>query len=541
MAAVEELVEQPDFVFGPLASDAQRVAFVRSARSGVSHSRTPRDPRPGEPVVIELSVGPAAEEPALTVEGDRLPLDAVDVDWDTLVWGYVRRFRATVPGRPAGTVVRYAIGDAEYAYCVDDYEPPAWAREAVVYHVFVDRFDPGPGREWGQAPFMGGTLAGVIRRLDYLADLGINALWLSPIFPSPTYHGYDATDLFDVEPRLGSSQDLRALLDGAHARGIRVLLDFVPNHWSNQHPTFVDATTNRDSEYSGWYRFDRWPDRYDQFFTARTMPKLNLLDEGAREHVLQATAHWLEFGVDGYRVDHATGPAQAFWAYFRRATREARADAWAFGEAVETPAREREFEGLLDGCLDFTLLEAFRKTFAQGTWDGVRFWRFLDAHSRYFSPATIRPSFLDNHDMNRFLWVAGNDERRLRLAALCQFTLEGPPVVYYGTEIGMSQARDVRETSDREVRLPMAWDDANEELLDFYRGLIRMRRRAPEVWSQGREALAVEPDLLVYRVGGRVTVALNLAERERTYANTKLAPLGGAILDFDGEEDPWRR
>jgi cyclomaltodextrinase / maltogenic alpha-amylase / neopullulanase len=540
MAVAEKLVEQPDFAFGPLASDAERVAFVRAARAGVTHTRTPRDPRPGEPVVIELAAGPAAQEPALTVEGERVPLEAGQVEWDTLVWGYVRRCQATVPGREAGTVVRYAIEDVEYAYCVDEYEPAAWTREAVVYHVFVDRFDPGPGREWGKEPFMGGTLAGVIRRLDYLVELGVNVLWLSPIFPSPTYHGYDATDLFDVEPRLGSKKDVRALLEAAHARGIRVLLDLVPNHWSNQHPTFVHATTNAESAYRNWYRFERWPDSYDQFFTARTMPKIDLLDEGARGHMLEAAAHWLEMGVDGYRVDHATGPAQAFWAYFRRATRQASEDSWTFGEAVETPAREREFEGLLDGCLDFTLLEAFRKTFAQGTWDGVRFWRFLEAHSRYFSPDFVRPSFLDNHDMNRFLWVAGNDQRRLRLAALCQFTLEGPPVVYYGTEIGMSQVRDVRETSDREARRPMAWDDANDELLDFYRGLIRLRRRAPEVWSQARDALAVEPDLLVYRVGGRVTVALNLAEHERTFEGTKLAPFGGAILDFDGEEYPWQ-
>jgi glycosidase len=540
MAAIEELVEQPDFVFGPLSSDAQRVAFVRAARSGVTHTRTPRDPKPDEPVTIELAVGPAGGDPELVVDGEPAPLEAGGVEWDTLVWGYVRHYRATIPGRPAGTIVRYAIGDVEHAYCVDVYDPPAWAREAVAYHVFIDRFDPGPGRDWNEEPFMGGTLAGVIRRLDYLAELGVNVLWLSPIFPSPTYHGYDATDLFAIEPRLGSKQDLRALLDGAHARRIRVLLDFVPNHWSNKHPTFVDAASNRDSEYSGWYRFERWPDRYEQFFTASTMPKLNLLDEGAREHVLEAAAHWLRLGVDGYRVDHATGPAPAFWAYFRRATREARADCWTFGEAVETPAREREFEGLLDGCLDFTLLEAFRKTFAQGTWDGVRFWHFLEAHSRYFSPDFIRPSFLDNHDMNRFLWVAGNDERRLRLAALCQFTLEGPPVVYYGTEIGMTQVRDVRETSDREARRPMAWADADDDLRDYYRGLIRLRKRAPEVWTQGREALAVEPELLVYRVGGRVTVALNLGERERTYDGTTLAPLGGAILDFYGEEDPWQ-
>ena len=240
--------------------------------------------------------------------------------------------------------------------------------------------------------------------------------------------------------------------------------------------------------YRDWYLFDRWPDRYLSFFGAGTMPKVNLLDESARGHTLDAARHWLELGVDGFRVDHATGPAQPFWAHFRLATREARDDCWTFAEAVETPAREREFEGVLDGCLDFTLLEAFRKTFAEAAWDGVRFWRFIDAHSRFFSPDFVRPSFLDNHDMNRFLWVAGNDKRRLELAAFCQFTLEGPPVVYYGTEVGMSQLRDVRETSDREARSPMAWDDVDDSLVALYRDLSALRRRGGDVWRAGRSS-----------------------------------------------------
>ena len=143
--------------------------------------------------------------------------------------------------------------------------------------------------------------------------------------------------------------------------------------------------------------------------------------------------------------------------------------------------------------------------------------------------------------MNRFLWVAGNDKRRLELAAFCQFTLEGPPVVYYGTEVGMSQLRDVRETSDREARSPMAWDDVDDSLVALYRDLSALRRRGGDVWRAGREPVVVEPDLLVYRVGGRVTVALNLGEQARTYEGTKLEPLSGAILDFDGEEAPWRR
>jgi cyclomaltodextrinase len=541
MAAVEERVEQPDFVFGSLASERERLEYVRNIRAGVVVTCSPRDPEPGQPVVLELSVGPNRPDPVLVVDGEPVPLEPAGVEWDTLLWGYVRRLRTTIAGRPAGTVVRYRVDDEELAYVVDEHRPPQWAREAVVYHVFVDRFDPGPGHEWGDEPFRGGTLNGVLRRLDHITDLGATAIWLSPIFPSPSYHGYDATDLFDVEPRLGTKDDLRALLDEAHARGVRILLDFVPNHWSNRHPTFVDATSAAESAYRDWYRFERWPDRYDSFFGVGSLPKVDLLNPGAREHMLEAAAHWLELGVDGYRVDHATGPAQSFWADFRRATREARPDCWTFAETVETPARERAFEGLLDGCLDFTLFDAFRKTFAQATWDGVRFWRFLEAHSRYFPPDIVRPSFLDNHDLNRFLWTAGNDVRRLKLAALCQFTLEGPPVVYYGTEIGMSQVRDVRETSDREARQPMAWDAPDEDVLVWYRRLVALRRRMREVWGLGREPLVVEPELLVYRVGGRVTVALNLGERAQAVDGTTIPPLSGRILELDGEEEPWPR
>jgi cyclomaltodextrinase len=539
MAAVEQRVEQPDFVFGALASERERVEFVRDARAGVVATLSPRDPEPGQPVSVEVAVGPNRQDPVLVVDGAPVPLELVEVEWDTLVWGYVRRLRATIDGKPAGTVVRYRVGEEELAYVVDEYAPPQWAKEAVVYHVFVDRFDPGPGRDWGEEPFLGGTLRGVLRRLDHVADLGATVIWLSPIFPSPTYHGYDATDLFDVEPRLGTKDDLRALLDEAHSRGIRVLLDFVPNHWSNRHPTFVEATSDPESAYRDWYLFERWPDRYASFFNARSLPKVNLLNERAREHMLEAAAHWLELGVDGYRVDHATGPAQSFWADFRRVTRAVRPDCWTFGETVETPTRERALEGLLDGCLDFTMLEAFRKTFAQGTWDGVRFWRFLDSHSRYFSPDFVRPSFLDNHDMNRFLWTAENDVRRLKLAALCQFTLEGPPVVYYGTEVGMSQVRDVRETTDREARLPMAWDSFDEDVHAWYRRLVAFRRSMPDVWGQGRDPLVVDPELLVYRVGGRATVALNLSERAQSVEGATLPPLGGTILELDGEETTW--
>ena len=118
-----------------------------------------------------------------------------------------------------------------------------WARKAVVYHVFVDRFDPGPDRDWGAEPFMGGTLR-ASAAVGLHPDLGFDVLWLSPIFPSPTYHGYDSTDLFAIEPRLGTMDDFAGCVERPTSAAFACLLDFVPNHWSRQHRR---SSTRRES------------------------------------------------------------------------------------------------------------------------------------------------------------------------------------------------------------------------------------------------------------------------------------------------------
>jgi glycosidase len=512
------------FVFGTLSDERARLEYVRTRRLGATHrrAREPRDPLPGEPVSVELTAGPRCceGEAWLEVEGEgRRSLELVGVEWDTLAWGYVRRFRGTIGGRPAGNVVRYRLGVGDTiadegtteAYYVDDDPPPAWSRDAIVYEIFVDRFFSGDEGSWpraraGVAERYGGTLRGVAAKLDHVAATGANVIWLSPIFPSPSYHGYDATDLFAVEPRLGTLEDFDRLLGEAHERGMRVLLDWVPNHWSREHPTFLEARRDRSSPYTGWYRFRRWPDSYESFFGVRDLPRINHANDDARRHVLDATRFWLERGVDGFRVDFALGPDPDFWADFRAVTK----GAWTFGEVVETPETQRAFEGLLDGCLDFVLVEALRATFATGTWDGARFAAFLDAHEAFFSPSFSRPSFLDNHDMNRFLWSAGGDRARLRLAALCQFTLAGPPIVYYGTEIGLSQDGDVRSSrwgGDRHARLPMLWgDDQDAELLAWYAALARLRRELPD---EPRRTLHADATSVVY-ARGEVAVSLDL-------------------------------
>ena len=186
------------------------------------------------------------------------------------------------------------------------------------------------------------------------------------------------------------------------------------------------------------------------------------------------------------------------------ATRKARPDSATIGEVVDTPALQRTYEGRLDACLDFVLLQALRGFFAFGDRTATEFEAFLRRHLAFFGDDLVLPSFLDNHDMNRFLWIVGGDARRLKLAALCQFTLPGPPIVYYGTEIGLSQQRDVRSADGsghpEESRLPMPWSAQDLGLLGFYRRLVAARREMGSLWRGARRTIAIDDEagLLAY-------------------------------------------
>lgn len=544
-----------DFIFGTLATDESRIKHLRQTLGGVTHAhkRIPRDPQPGQPIQIFLTLGPDHPHPRAWVywttdgsdpsgangrasNGYAAPLEPIAAEWHTFLWGYVRTFRGEIPAQEAGTVVRYRVSaggngaeafadnGAYYAFYVDDDPPPAWTKDAVIYQIFADRFfSPAPHFptvEPKPSLKCNGTLRGITEKLDYLAELGVNCLWLTPIFPSPSYHGYDATDFFEINPRLGTKDDFKALIEGAHARGIRLLMDFVPNHWSNQHPTFIEATQDPNSEYVKWYTFEQYPEKYKTFFGVKTLPQINLRYPPARQHVLDAAKYWLDFGVDGYRVDYCIGPTPDFYADFRRVTRTTKPDSWTFGEAVDPPDSQLTFEGGMDGALDFMLLEALRKTFAFGTWNARQFADFLDRHEAYFPASFSRPSFLDNHDMNRFLWTAHNDVQKLKLAAMCQFTLAGAPILYYGTEVGLSQPADVMQHGralHEEARMPMLWgNDQNKDLLEFYRQLIQIRKNESALRYGTRETILAAEEILVYRrADGNESLlcALNISEK----------------------------
>ncbi len=542
-----------EFTFGSLATDELKLIRHRVARRGLQHrwDLIPRDPLPGRSVTLTVTLGPDLEadqvacyytldgsQPAgsrgKSAHGQVLALERVDVVWDTLIWGYLVKWQGVLPPQPEGTTVRYQIGAwrgdgpesfanwpeekeaAEqataayfrgeplpevspspamrhtFAYGVDRLRPPAWAQEAVIYQIFVDRFFPGRGRDWVQTAnlqgFCGGTLWGVVEKLDYIADLGPNCLWLTPIFASPTSHGYDATDLRCVEPRLGGDEALRTLVPEAHARGIRVLLDLVCNHVSHQHPVFQDACSNPTSPYREWFTFDDSKVGYRSYFGVATMPKLNVANPAVRDWLLDIACYWLrEFGIDGFRLDHADGPGPDFWTDFRAACKAEKPDCYCFGEVVDAPDAQLAYVGRLDGCIDFHLADALRRTYALGTWDQETFERFLVRHRAFFPSDFLMPTFLDNHDMDRFLYLARGNKGALRRAAEVQMRQPGPPIILYGTEVGLSQRTGVRDGLGLDVcRTPMVWGEEQDKgLLDFYQALISQRKKSATLRNQG--------------------------------------------------------
>jgi glycosidase len=510
-----------DFIFGTLATTEDRLNSVVNSRRGLSGLKLDRVE---ESVRLSLTAGPDApvEEVVLyfTTDGSN-PVPGASTthernfseyapQWDTLVWGYLRRFEATIPVTmlPEGAMLRYRAegythsgtifhaGDGKrYSHILNAPPPPAWVKEAILYHIFVDRFAPPSGKSFAThdnlAGFYGGTLRGVIDQLGYIKELGVNCIWLSPIFTSPSHHGYDSTDFREIEPRLGTKADLKELVEKAHGMGIRVLLDFVPNHVSNEHPFFKSAVTDPHSPYRHYFKFTHWPDHYETFFGVKTLPQLDNDYPPTRQYTIDSAVYWMkEFGIDGYRLDYAHGPSHDFWADYFLAVKSVNPDSFHFGEIVETPELLTSFAQRMDGALDFHFLAAIRKTFAYDTMNVEAFDDWLNRHLAYFRKIPfVLPTFLDNHDMNRYLWVVQGDQRRLKLAALVQFTLPMLPIIYYGTESGLSQLRDLRQSSNlmimEEARLPMNWDSTDDDLTDYYRKLIALRKQIAPILQDG--------------------------------------------------------
>ncbi len=352
-------------------------------------------------------------------------------------------------------------------------EPPApWWRTAVFYEIFVRSFYDTNGDGIGD-------FNGITARLDYLSKLGVNAIWLMPINPSPSYHGYDVTNYYAVSPDYGTMDDFKRLLAEAHKRGMHVIMDLVLNHTSNQHPFFVDAMKGPQSPYYNWYVWSDtdqgqyWhllqgnPPRWYFGLFCDCMPDLNYRNPDVTAQMEKMTAFWLnDVGVDGFRMDAMkhlveegnkveNTPSTHEWLKgFYQFYKTQKPDAYVVGEAFGAGASlDKSYEGdQVDQAFNFELAADFVGSASTGTNSaansGLTF-------AQQALPDGNYATFLTNHDQNRVMSVLSGDVNKAKLAAFLLLTAPGTPFLYYGEEIGMQGMKP-----DEDIRRPMQWDDS---------------------------------------------------------------------------------
>jgi cyclomaltodextrinase len=385
-------------------------------------------------------------------------------------------------------------------------------KHKVIYHILLDRFSGfEKSNTWDSPTFIGGTIQGITASLPYIKSLGVDVVWISPFTTALDYHAYNTLDFFSVDPRFGTEEDLQNLINTIHAEDLEIICDFVPNHVSIQHPFFIDSQTHANSQYRKWFNFKHWPHDYEKFLDASELVKLNLNDSDAMHHVQQAADKWLGLGFDGLRLDHIVGLSNQNVLDLLQPLRQDFPKAIFVGEAwlagmkfhqvktIRIPnsyfmwllwklgdnANNRlykNYQGILDGVLDFTLarmLEDYANTSNEKKREKIA--KIIRKQSQKFSPSLLQFTFLDNHDMERFLFRSKNETARLKKAAELQLSLKQPAIIYYGTEVGLTQdAFFSSRTSHGDIlaRRSMEWNESKQdsELLQFYKKIIQNRR-----------------------------------------------------------------
>jgi cyclomaltodextrinase / maltogenic alpha-amylase / neopullulanase len=427
--------------------------------------------------------------------------------------------------------------------------PPAWVGGTVVYQIVPDRFAVGdperPGRRdgdvngreplhlaWGERPevppkgrdFFGGDLAGIISRLDYLRDLGVSCIYLTPIFAARTNHRYDATDYFLIDPMLGTLDDFRRLVRDAGDRGIRILLDGVFNHCSRDSRYFREARRDRSSPYYRWFEFQEWPDTYTGWADVATLPEFVECPE-TEEFFLGpdgVARHWLAEGIAGWRTDVTPWITDAWWRRFRHAVRPDGGDGPYLVAEDWADVTGRLVGDQFDGAMNYRF--AYTVTgFATGRLTPSE----LDDRLEMLRRDTPEPMFhaqmnlLGSHDTARLLTVCGGDRARVRLAAAVQLAYPGTPMICYGDEAGIEGefAEDGRRS--------FPWDGPDHELTTFYAAAAGARRSSVTLRQGDVRTVWIDDATSSYgflRTGddGPVAALFNAGERPAAIA----APVG---------------
>ncbi|WP_435006049.1 glycoside hydrolase family 13 protein [Tundrisphaera lichenicola] len=471
-------------------------------------------------------------------------------------------------------------------------QTPDWVRDAIYYQIFPDRFarsfsveKPAHLDEWGSPPtprgYQGGDLIGVLEHLDYLGDLGVNAIYFTPIFQSASNHRYHTHDYYRVDPMLGGDPALRRLIDAAHERGMKVVLDGVFNHASRGFFQFHDILENgQDSAYLDWFTVHGWPMNaydhdqapgYNAWWGLHALPKFNTDTPAVRRFLWDVARHWIDFGADGWRLDVAHEiDDRSFWAEFRRSVLTSNPEAYIVGEVWEF----RPFDQLTDfaegvdradeatrwlrgDCWDAVMnylftricfayfigegmdLEALGKTSFHGldTPGAPAFRRHIEKLLTHYHPnnSAVMMNLLGSHDLARYLHFARGDKSALRLATLLQMTFPGAPSIYYGDEIGLAGGHDPDNRRAFPWDRPETWD---RDLFHDFQKFIALRNQRPALRRGSFTFLYAEGDVAAFLRqldDESVVVVFNTG---RATSRVDL-PLEGRIAEGSVLEETW--
>lgn len=408
---------------------------------------------------------------------------------------------------------------------------PDWVKHAIFYQIFPDRFARGTQRDrpptmrvpleaWDAPPtphgYKGGDLWGVIDQLDYLHDLGITAIYFTPIFQSASNHRYHTHDYYQVDPLLGGNQAFADLLDEAHTRGIKVVLDGVFNHASRGFFHFNDILENGPhSPWLDWFRVKQWPlaaydgekpANYEGWWGMRALPVFNHDNPEAREYLMQVAEYWIRQGVDGWRLDVPFEiKAEGFWQEFRDRIKAINPEAYIVGE-IWNDARQwldgTQFDGVMNylftgPTLAFTAGDRIVRPLVEGPGyfpypaldaagyaEKIR--ELLDLYAWEIHLTQL--NLLSSHDTARVRSVVDDDLPSIKLAVLLKLTFPGAPSIYYGDEVGLPGGLD--PDCRRGFPAPEHWD---HDLLDWHKHLIRVRQASPALRT-GRYEIAIAQD-----------------------------------------------
>ena len=387
---------------------------------------------------------------------------------------------------------------------------PEWVHHSIFYQIFPDRFASSPAvskphnlEPWDTRPtlkgFKGGDLIGVVEHLDYLQDLGVNALYFTPVFQSASNHRYHTHDYFQVDPILGGDAALRRLLDKAHRRGIKVVLDGVFNHASRGFFQFNHILEcGADSPYLDWFDVRGFPahayegrPNYRCWVNLAELPEFNHQNPDVVRFIYDVARYWIDQGIDGWRLDV---PFQfgddPFWQGFRDVVKNANPEAYITGEIVEDASRwlkGDQFDAVMNYLFTYCVWGFIGGQDADhdsmGHWVGhagpllatdtaafaSNIEQLLERYPR--SNVLAQQNLLDSHDTARVLTIFRGRKDLVKLAVLIQMTYPGAPMIYYGNEIGMEGGKDP------DCRRAFPWDEHlwDQDLLSYHKRLIALR------------------------------------------------------------------